>query len=72
MMDIVVNIDHLKEDLKKLIETKGKTIKQVAEEAEMSSNGLHNKLHRQSITVKDLICILECLDSEIVIHPKDT
>lgn len=55
----------LKEIIKQFAKEKGMTLKELAEKADMSSNGLHNKFNRQSITVKDLERLLTVLGKQI-------
>jgi len=52
---------NLKEQIKALASEQGYTLKDVAEAANMSYNGLHDKFRRGSITVRDLETILNVL-----------
>lgn len=52
---------NLKEQIKALASEQGYTLKDVAEVANMSYNGLHNKFNRGSITVRDLESLLNVL-----------
>lgn len=52
---------NLKEQIKALASEQGYTLKDVAEAANMSYNGLHNKFNRGSITVRDLESLLNVL-----------
>lgn len=52
---------NLKEQIKALASEQGYTLKDVAESANMSYNGLHDKFRRGSITVRDLETILNVL-----------
>lgn len=60
----------LKEIIKQYAKENGMTLKEVAEHAHMSYNGLHNKFNRESITVKDLTRLLDVLGKQITFTDK--
>lgn len=62
---------NLKEQIKALASEQGYTLKDVAEAANMSYNGLHNKFNRGSLTVRDLEKILSVLGFTIAFKKKD-
>lgn len=67
-MTYQVNLDTLKAHLRRHMDAQGKTFAQVAKEAGLSSNGLHNKLYRQTITVGDLMAVLDVLGLTLTIE----
>lgn len=62
---------NLKEQIKALASEQGYTLKDVAEAANMSYNGLHNKFNRGSLTVRDLEKILSVLGFTIAFKKND-
>ena len=61
---------NLKEEIRTISEQKGLTLKEVATLADMSYNGLHDKFRRNSLTVRDLVKLLDVLGKEIKIVDK--
>lgn len=61
---------NLKEQIKALASEQGYTLKDVAEAANMSYNGLHDKFRRGSLTVRDLEKILSVLGFTIAFKKK--
>lgn len=61
----------LKEKIQEMASNQDLTLKEVANKADMSYNGLHNKFYRGSITVRDLEKILHVLGMKIVFVPLD-
>lgn len=60
----------IKETIKRFTTERGLTLKEVSQRAGLSYNGLHNKFHRGSLTVSDLMKILKVLQKEIVFRDK--
>ena len=60
----------LKETIKQYAKENGMTLKELAEHAHMSYNGLHNKFNRESITVRDLNRLLDVLGKQITFTDK--
>lgn len=60
----------LKAQIQAIAKNKNMTLKDVADKANMSYNGLHNKFKRGSLTVRDLEQLLDVLGKEIRIVDK--
>lgn len=60
----------IKEIIKQFASERGLTLKEVSQKAGLSYNGLHNKFHRGSLTVNDLIKLLDVLQKEITFRDK--
>lgn len=65
------NTVNLKETIKAFASEKGMTLKDVAERAGMSYNGLHNKFNRGSLTVRDLNILLDTVGKKITFVDKE-
>lgn len=62
----------LKEIIREMAKEKGLTLKELAQQANFSYNGLHNKFNRESLTVKDLMRLLDVLGKQITFTDKPT
>ena len=60
----------LKEKIQAIADEQHITLKEIAEQAGMNYNGLHNKFYRGSIPVKDLEKILDVLHKRLAIVDK--
>lgn len=60
-------LSDIKTQIKELCEIEGITLKELANRAGMNYTGLHDKFRRQSITVGDLMKLLDCLGYSLAI-----
>lgn len=66
-MPTAITLDNLKDQLKALAESQDMTFKELAIKAGMNENSLHNKFKRQSLTVKDLLKLLQALQQALYV-----